>query len=99
MSSASATEKKVWTEAELESLPDNGFVYELVDGELVMSPKNNFFHERICMRLSTALNAFAIQHHLGYVLGSSAGFWMFNRNCRAPGHLIHSQSAPATPGF
>ena len=33
--------KKVWTEAELEALPEDGFIHEVVDGELVMSPKNN----------------------------------------------------------
>jgi Uma2 family endonuclease len=84
MSSAPETIKKVWTEAELEALPDNGFLYEVVNGELVMSPKNNFFHERICTRLITALDTYANQHRLGVVLGSNAGCWMFNRNCRAP---------------
>jgi hypothetical protein len=28
---------KVWTEADLEALPDDGYSYELVNGELVMS--------------------------------------------------------------
>src|SRR2546423_11387076 len=76
--------KKVWTEAELESLPEDGFIYEVVDGELVMSPKNNWYHGRICTRLSSALFQFCRQHKLGAVLDSSTGFWMFNRNCRAP---------------
>jgi hypothetical protein len=39
--------KKIWTEAEIEALPDNGFIHEIVDGELVMSPKNNFEHEEV----------------------------------------------------
>jgi Uma2 family endonuclease len=76
--------KKVWTEAELKALPDDGFIHELVGGELVMSPKNSFFHGDICMRLSTALNNFVIGRNLGVVLDSSTGFWMRNRNCRAP---------------
>ena len=75
---------KVWTEAELQALPDEGYRHEVVDGELVISPKNNFFHERICMRLSMALNNFVNLARLGVVMGSSAGFWMHNRNCRAP---------------
>jgi Uma2 family endonuclease len=45
---------------------------------------DHFFHGHICMRLSTALNVFVIQHRLGVVLDSSTGFWMKNRNCRAP---------------
>jgi Uma2 family endonuclease len=81
-----ATEQpgKVWTEDELQALPDDGFIHEVVNGELVMSPKNNFFHGDLCIRLSTALNNHVSAHRLGVVLDSSTGFWMFNRNCRAP---------------
>ena len=84
MNTAASPTKKEWTEEELQSLPDNGFDHEVVDGELVMSPKNNFEHENICFRLSVAMQAFNEQHKLGVILGSSAGFWMHNRNCRAP---------------
>ena len=75
---------KVWTEAELEALPDDGCVHEIVSGELVMSPKNNFQHEYICERLNFALESFNRIHRLGAVFGSTIGFWMQNRNCRAP---------------
>ena len=78
------TPKRVWTEAELQALPEDGFNHEVVNGELVMSPKNNWFHGRICARLSAALFHFSQMHKLGAVLDSSTGFWMFNRNCRAP---------------
>src|SRR2546421_1110040 len=76
--------KKVWTEAELEGLPEDGFIHEVVNGELVMSPKNNFQHENICTRLLVAMENFNLKHRLGAVRGSSAGYWMHNRNCRAP---------------
>src|SRR5438309_11823474 len=78
------TAKKIWTEAELQALPDNGHNYELIDGELVMSPKNNFQHENIAADLLVALRTFAKAHRLGVVLGGSAGCWMHNRNLRAP---------------
>jgi Uma2 family endonuclease len=51
---------------------------------LVVSPKNNFQHEQIGVRLLTALENFNQAHRLGAVLGSSFGCWMRNRNCRAP---------------
>ncbi|HWN95707.1 MAG TPA: Uma2 family endonuclease [Methylomirabilota bacterium] len=76
--------KKVWTEAELAALPDDGYIHEVVDGELVMSPKNNFRHGDICVRISMALGQFAKSRRLGAVCDSSTGFWMQNRNCRAP---------------
>src|SRR4029453_6621540 len=84
MSATADAAKKVWTEADLEALPNNGYKYELVNGELVMSPKNNFQHENVCAELLAALRAFATAHRLGAVLGSNLGCWMQNRNCRAP---------------
>ena len=84
MSLAVAPPKKVWTEAELQALPDDGYIHELVAGELVTSPKKNFEHEHIGTRLLTALENFNQAHRLGAVLGSSFGCWMHNQNCRAP---------------
>jgi Uma2 family endonuclease len=78
------TKPKVWTEAEIEALPDDGYNHEIVNGELVMSPKNNWFHGEVCIRLSTALKLFADQNRFGAVWDSSTGFWMENLNCRAP---------------
>jgi len=75
---------KAWTEAELEALPEDGYLHEIVNGELVMSPKNNWQHGEICARLLTAMKAFADLHRLGAVWDSSTGFWMQSRNCRAP---------------
>src|SRR5258706_9509905 len=81
---AAPVAKKVWTEADLEALPDDGYSHELVNGELVMSPKNNYAHGDICGQLLTAFRTFAGTHKLGAVWDSSTGFWMRNRNCRAP---------------
>jgi Uma2 family endonuclease len=84
MSAAVASEKKYWTEAELQALPKDGYNYELVNGELRMSPKSNFQHENLCGRLFLELANFNRTHRLGVVLGSNLGCWMNNRNCRAP---------------
>lgn len=78
------TPKKVWTEAELEALPADGYDHEVVNGELVMSPKNNWLHGDICVRLVVALANFNQRHRLGAIFDSSTGFWMENLNCRAP---------------
>jgi|ERR1043166_712295 Uma2 family endonuclease len=77
--------KRVWTEPELEALAEDGFIHEVVNGDLVMSPKNDFFHGDICTRLCFELEAYNREHKLGgVVLDSSTGFWMQNQNCRAP---------------
>ncbi len=106
MSSAVEVPNKVWTEAELQALPEDGFLHEVVEGELVMSPKNDFFHGQICSRLLVALANFNEAHRLGAVLDSSTGFWMKNRNCRAPDISFVSRTRllalgfkSSTPGF
>jgi len=99
MSVAVATEKKLWTEAELQALPDDGYNYEVVNGELVMSPKNNFQHENLCGRLFLELANFNRQHRLGVVLGSNLGCWMNNRNCRAPDISFIPKARLQTLGF
>src|SRR5437867_7670615 len=76
--------KKVWTEAQLQALPEDGYLHEVVDGELVMSPKNDSYQGDICAELLTALRTFAKAHHLGSVWHSSTGIWMVTRNYRAP---------------
>jgi Uma2 family endonuclease len=99
MSAAIETPKKIWTEAELQALPEDGYIHEVVDGELVMSPKNNWFHGSICIRLSGEMREFNRKHHLGVVLDSSTGFWMFNRNCRAPDISFVPRARMAALGF
>lgn len=44
------------TRADLESLPDDGYRYELVDGVLLMSPSPRPVHQRAVARLMTALS-------------------------------------------
>src|ERR1044071_2898361 len=97
--SATASAAKVWTEAELAALPEDGYFHELVNGELVMSPNNNWFHGRICPRLLFAIETFNRAHRLGVVLDSSTGFWMFNRNCRAPDVSFVLKSRLAAAAF
>jgi Uma2 family endonuclease len=84
MSAVKEKHCKIWTEAEIQALPEHGSIHEIVDGEVVMSPTNNIQHEQICQRLNFALESFNRVHRLGMVFGSSLGFWMKNRNCRAP---------------
>jgi Uma2 family endonuclease len=99
MNAAVEAPKRIWTEAELQALPDDGYIHEVVSGELVMSPKNNWYHGRICVRLVTSLANFASEHRSGAVLDSSTGYWMHNRNCRAPDISFVPKSRLAALGF
>lgn len=72
-----------WTDDELLALPDDGNKYEVMKGVLKMSP-TGIEHEYIGVRLILALGAFVKDHRLGVVVGSSAGFWMKNRDFLSP---------------
>lgn len=74
-------------------------MHEVVNGELVMSPKNDPFHGDICTQLTSALLASARKQRLGAVWDSSTGFWMKNRNCRAPGISFISKERLQAAGF
>lgn len=82
--------KKNWTEKELMVLPNNGNKYELINGELIMGP-TGIEHEDIGARLLTALERFVLEHKLGIMCGSSAGYWMKSGNLRSPDVLFISK--------
>lgn len=90
---------KVWTEEDIQALPADSYTYELVNGELVMSPKNNFQHEFIVARIAAAMTTHNEKARLGAVLGSNLGFWMKNRNCRAPDVAFISAARLKALGF
>ena len=61
------TKTKVWTLEELHSLPDDGNKYELVHGELFVTPPPAVAHEEIAARLGSVLSPFVAANGLGYV--------------------------------
>ena len=62
-----ATRTKQWTLEEVHSLPDDGNKYELVRGELFVTPPPTDEHETILARLSRLLDPFVAENGLGMV--------------------------------
>jgi Uma2 family endonuclease len=62
-----ATKLKRWTLGELHSLPDDGNKYELIHGELFVTPSPTDDHETISARLSRILDPYVAAHGLGLV--------------------------------
>ena len=62
-----ATVTKRWTLEELHSLPDDGNKYELVRGELFVTPAPTNEHETILARLTRILDPYVEANGLGYV--------------------------------
>ncbi|MFQ6113831.1 MAG: Uma2 family endonuclease [bacterium] len=75
--------KTVMTDEELMQLPDDGYKYEYVEGELKVSP-TGMLHESIAVNLITKLYEFLKKHQLGRVYSSSAGYRMKSGNVRSP---------------
>jgi Uma2 family endonuclease len=65
--------QKIWTEEELEALPHDGHIYELLDGELINNP-GNANHSEVSVCLSSALFHFVETRRLGNVFGPNTGF-------------------------
>jgi Uma2 family endonuclease len=62
-----ATVTKQWTLDEVHSLPDDGNKYELVRGELFVTPPPTDPHETIAARLTRLLDRYVEEQGLGFV--------------------------------
>ncbi|MET0556303.1 MAG: Uma2 family endonuclease [Vicinamibacteria bacterium] len=94
--STMATTTRRATEDDLWNVPENGRKYELVDGELVMSPAG-LRHGRICARLVRTLGNFVHDGALGDVFDSSTGFRLPSGNVRIPDVSFVSAARIADP--
>jgi Uma2 family endonuclease len=57
-----------WTYAEYARFPDDGNRYEVLDGEVLVTPAPSPRHQHIVLRLSLALHTYVDRHDLGIVL-------------------------------
>jgi len=77
------TERIGWTDKALMALPQDGRKYEVVEGDLTVSP-TGFPHGFFASRLSAAIQVFVHERHLGVVVDSSTGFRMKSGDCLSP---------------
>lgn len=56
-----------WTREDLDRLPDDGNRYELLDGELLVTPAPSDAHQEIADWLSDKLTPFVAANRLGFV--------------------------------
>jgi len=67
MGIAVATQARKWTIQEVHRFPDDGNKYELVRGDLFLTPPPTYEHERIGARLIAMLAPYVDRHALGEV--------------------------------
>lgn len=98
------------TADELLRLPDNGFRYELVRGELRRMSPAGFRHGEVALRLGSSLSQHVRAHGLGRALAAETGFLLasnpdtvrapdvaFVREARVPSGCTPSGFWPGTP--
>ncbi|MEO7085832.1 MAG: Uma2 family endonuclease [Gemmatimonadaceae bacterium] len=59
--------KRQWTVADRDDLPDDGNRYEVIDGELFVSPAPSMRHQRAVLQLARLLADYLDQHQTGGV--------------------------------
>ena len=69
-----ATTKQLVTAEELLCLPDDGFRYELVRGELRKMPPAGHHPSKLTMRVSIPLGAYVLRARLGEMYSAEGGF-------------------------
>src|SRR4051812_16549369 len=69
-----ALETRIYTAADLLRMPDNGWRYELVRGELRKMTPAGGPHGRIAARLASRLDQYVEAHDLGFVYAAETGF-------------------------
>lgn len=69
-----STTKTLITADDLFAMPDDGFRYELVKGELRRMPPSGSEHGAIVMNFSVLVGQFVKAHRLGLVFGAETGF-------------------------
>jgi len=65
-----ATRTRRWTRADIDRLPDDGNRYEVVDGELFVSPPSSPAHDVVTTELSFRLHDFLKRAGIGFASGA-----------------------------
>ena len=56
------------TNADLETMPEDGNRYEVIDGELYVSSAPSYIHQKILLRIAIAFAGYLGQHPIGEIL-------------------------------
>ena len=91
--------KKRWTLEELDSLPDDGNKYELIHGELFVTPPPTFQHETILARLTRILDPYVAANNLGFVYHPRAVIRVGDDSEVEPDLMVRQPPADETVGW
>jgi Uma2 family endonuclease len=95
-----STEIQLMTADELLAMPDDGFCYELIKGELIRMPPPGHIHGRVIMRIAGPLYQHVIANKLGFVYAAETGFLIHQNpdTVRAPDAVFVEQRRVESAG-
>jgi Uma2 family endonuclease len=70
-----ATKTRRWTRRDLARMPDDGNRYEVLDGELFVTPQAAFGHQYVAFAIMRPLFDYCSAHNIGEVVGPGAVVW------------------------
>ena len=79
-----APQIEIFTAADYREMPDDGRRYQLIEGELIMAPAPNTFHQSISRNLLRLIDQYLVQHPLGTVLGAPCDVYLDDQNVYQP---------------
>ncbi len=86
----SAPQIELFTAADYREMPDDGKRYQLVEGELIMAPAPNTFHQIVQGNLLYLLKSYLQRHPIGTVLGAPCDVYLDEHNVFQPDVLYVS---------
>jgi Uma2 family endonuclease len=72
------TERKHWTAADLQTIPDDRNRYEIIDGELFVTPAPSPAHQLVSKRFFLAIHSYLEAHRIGEVIYAPADVELAN---------------------
>lgn len=90
-----ATEKGRLTAADYRQLPPDDWRYQLIDGEIVMAPAPNFFHQTIGFNIVLMLGQYLADHPLGHLRYAPLDVYLDDTNVFQPDVLFISHEREA----
>ncbi|MBA3961829.1 MAG: Uma2 family endonuclease [Chthoniobacterales bacterium] len=79
-----ATGTRRCTVEDYRRLPADDWRYQLIDGEIVLSPSPSFFHQRILMNIIELLAPYVKKKNLGTVMFAPLDFYLDDHNVYQP---------------
>lgn len=79
-----APQIELFTAADYRAMPDDGKRYQLVDGEFIVAPAPNTFHQFVQKNLLRIIDTYLVRHPLGSILGAPCDVYLDDQNVYQP---------------